>query len=115
MKVWELQDIDPLPNWNRGRTILIGDAAHAMTPMQGQGANMALEDADALRLLRPGMSRKDISSVLEQVDGVRRPRATRVLRDTRVQAKDITLEERIANLDYNCGYNGVFEALKAMK
>ncbi|GAB1203141.1 hypothetical protein APSETT445_001767 [Aspergillus pseudonomiae] len=115
VKVWELQDIDPLPNWNRGRTILIGDAAHAMTPMQGQGANMALEDADALRLLRPGMSRKDISAVLEQVDGVRRPRATRVLRDTRVQAKDITLEERIANLDYNCGYNGVFEALKAMK
>ncbi|KAI9933779.1 hypothetical protein ASPWEDRAFT_24088 [Aspergillus wentii DTO 134E9] len=112
VKVWELQDMDPLPNWNRGRAILIGDAAHAMTPMQGQGANMAMEDADAFRLLRPGTSHADIAAILEQVDGFRRPRATRVLQDTRVQAKDITMEERIANLDYNCGYNGVFETRK---
>lgn len=104
--------MDPLPNWNRGRAIVIGDAAHAMTPMQGQGANMAMEDADAFRLLRSGMSRTDIAAVLAQIESVRRPRASRVLRDTRAQAKDITMEERIANLDYNCGYNGVFEALK---
>ncbi|KAF4181098.1 hypothetical protein CNMCM8694_005577 [Aspergillus lentulus] len=106
VKVWELQDMDPLPNWNRGRAIVIGDAAHAMTPLQGQGANMAVEDADSLRLLRPGLSHVEIESVLEQVDKVRRPRASRVLEDTRVMAKDITMEERLANLDYNCGYNG---------
>ncbi|KAE8154943.1 hypothetical protein BDV25DRAFT_170304 [Aspergillus avenaceus] len=112
VKVWELQDMDPLPHWNKGRVILIGDAAHAMTPMQGQGANMAVEDADALRLLRPGLPREEVEGVLEQVDAIRRPRATRVLEDTRQQAKDITMEERIANLDYNCGYNGVFEAVR---
>ncbi|KAF5856555.1 hypothetical protein ETB97_007206 [Aspergillus alliaceus] len=112
VKVWELQDMDPLPTWHRGRAILIGDAAHAMTPMQGQGANMAVEDADSLRLLRPGLSHEQIEAVLQQVDGIRRPRAAKVLEDTRVMAKDITMEERIANLDYNCGYNGVFEALK---
>jgi salicylate hydroxylase len=107
--------MDPLPNWNRGRAIVIGDAAHAMTPLQGQGANMAVEDADGLRLLRPGLCHAEIESVLEQVDKVRRPRASRVLEDTRVMAKDITMEERLANLDYNCGYNGVFEALKEIQ
>lgn len=37
VKVWELQDLEPLSTWSRGWAILIGDAAHAMTPMQGQG------------------------------------------------------------------------------
>ncbi len=38
------------PIWGRGRVILLGDAAHAMTPNQGQGAAMAIEDAYALAL-----------------------------------------------------------------
>ncbi|WAO94657.1 FAD binding domain protein [Fusarium falciforme] len=67
VKVWDLQDMDPLPNWHRGRAIVIGDAAHAITPMQGQGANMAMEDADSLRLLLPGMDEDEIKSVLAKV------------------------------------------------
>lgn len=34
--------------WYRGRVVLIGDAAHAMTPHLGQGAGMAVEDAVVL-------------------------------------------------------------------
>lgn len=35
-----------LPNpWQKGRTIIIGDAAHATTPHLAQGAAMAIEDA----------------------------------------------------------------------
>jgi 2-polyprenyl-6-methoxyphenol hydroxylase-like FAD-dependent oxidoreductase len=34
--------------WHRGRTILIGDAAHATTAHMGMGAGMALEDAVVL-------------------------------------------------------------------
>ncbi|ODM21916.1 hypothetical protein SI65_02760 [Aspergillus cristatus] len=115
VKVWELQDLDPLPRWNKGRTILIGDAAHAMTPMQGQGSNMAVEDADSFRLLRPGLTREEVEGVLKQVDSIRRPRTARVLGDTRAMAKGISMDEMIANLDFNCGYNGVFEALKRME
>jgi 2-polyprenyl-6-methoxyphenol hydroxylase-like FAD-dependent oxidoreductase len=33
------------PPWHRGRTILIGDAAHTTTPQLAQGAAMAVEDA----------------------------------------------------------------------
>lgn len=37
-----------VPQWHRGRTLLIGDAAHATTAHLGMGAGMALEDAVVL-------------------------------------------------------------------
>jgi 2-polyprenyl-6-methoxyphenol hydroxylase-like FAD-dependent oxidoreductase len=35
----------PGTTWGGGRVVLIGDAAHAMAPMMGQGGCMAIEDA----------------------------------------------------------------------
>lgn len=34
-----------LDDWSRGRVLLVGDAAHAMSPNMAQGAAMAMEDA----------------------------------------------------------------------
>jgi salicylate hydroxylase len=45
---WPAVDFDPVRNWNRNRTVLIGDAAHASLPYLAQGAAMALEDACVL-------------------------------------------------------------------
>jgi 6-hydroxynicotinate 3-monooxygenase len=45
---WALVDRDPLPQWNAGRIVLLGDAAHPTMPHMGQGAAMALEDAAVL-------------------------------------------------------------------
>ncbi|MGC5005913.1 FAD-dependent monooxygenase [Streptomyces sp. DT203] len=40
--------IDPLPAFHRGRTVLVGDCAHAMAPTLGQGGNQAIEDGIVL-------------------------------------------------------------------
>jgi len=59
-----------LHRWSRGRTVLLGDAAHAMSPQLGQGVNMALMDALALRdALR---SEEDIDGAIHRYESDRR-------------------------------------------
>ncbi len=58
--------------WRSGRTLLIGDAAHAASPATGQGASMALEDAVVLaKSLRDA---PDTDSALALYETIRRPR-----------------------------------------
>ncbi|KUO06691.1 monooxygenase [Streptomyces caeruleatus] len=58
--------------WSSGRTLIIGDAAHAASPATGQGASMALEDAVVLaKSLRDA---PDTESALALYDRLRRPR-----------------------------------------
>lgn len=44
----DIYDIKPLNRFVFGRTVLLGDAAHATTPNMGQGAGQAIEDAITL-------------------------------------------------------------------
>ncbi len=43
-----LYDIDPVQQWSNQCITLLGDAAHSMLHNQGQGANMAIQDAGIL-------------------------------------------------------------------
>ena len=66
MGLWQLRDLDPLKTWCRGNMIIIGDAAHAMLPTQGQGASQAVEDAEALGAFFAGI--EDTSQTKEEVE-----------------------------------------------
>jgi 2-polyprenyl-6-methoxyphenol hydroxylase-like FAD-dependent oxidoreductase len=44
----DLFDRPPIASWTDGRAVLLGDAAHPMTPNLGQGACQAIEDAIVL-------------------------------------------------------------------
>jgi 2-polyprenyl-6-methoxyphenol hydroxylase-like FAD-dependent oxidoreductase len=50
----DLFDFRPIRRWHAGRVVLVGDAAHAMTPNLGQGGGQAIEDAYVLADLLGG-------------------------------------------------------------
>ena len=45
---YPIYDLSGVPRWSRGRVVAVGDAVHATSPSAGQGASLALEDAQAL-------------------------------------------------------------------
>jgi 2-polyprenyl-6-methoxyphenol hydroxylase-like FAD-dependent oxidoreductase len=72
----------PLRSFTRGRAVLVGDAAHAMTPNLGQGANQGFEDAATLyALLRES---PDIDRALARYDALRRPWTRSLARKSRL-------------------------------
>ena len=72
-------EIIGLDRWSRDRVVLIGDAAHAMNPVAGQGANMALEDAQLLAELLKNPS-LPVEPLFRHFEEVRKPRVTRAAR-----------------------------------
>ncbi|MFE0426408.1 FAD-dependent monooxygenase [Streptomyces sp. NPDC058953] len=70
--------IDPLPAFHRGRTVLIGDAAHAMAPTLAQGGNQAIEDA--VVLAHHCAPEGDQGAALAAYSADRLPRTTAVVR-----------------------------------
>jgi len=75
MSFWALVELPRLPRWSRGRVMLLGDAAHAPLPHQGQGAGLAIEDAYALGALLAKDGLKDYDSAFQAFEKLRRRRA----------------------------------------
>lgn len=74
-----IHDVPNLPKWSAGRTVLIGDAAHAVAPHSGQGASMALEDAQFLAMLLRDAPSDGLEKVFQQFEQKRRPRTDKVI------------------------------------
>jgi 2-polyprenyl-6-methoxyphenol hydroxylase-like FAD-dependent oxidoreductase len=73
-----LHDRDPSPSWTRGRLTLLGDAAHAMLPHLGQGANQSIEDGMALATILSNTNRETVPGALLAYERLRRERAASV-------------------------------------
>lgn len=65
-------DLPRLPFWSKDRILLIGDAAHAVTPTLGQGANMTFEDA--LELARQLAAHDSLDDAIQEYLALRVPR-----------------------------------------
>jgi 2-polyprenyl-6-methoxyphenol hydroxylase-like FAD-dependent oxidoreductase len=73
---WDTFDLPRVPVWRTGRTVLIGDAAHAMSPSSGQGASMAVEDAVTLGRC---LASAEVPEALAGYERRRRDRVERVV------------------------------------
>lgn len=74
-----IHDVPSIPSWSAGRTMLIGDAAHAVAPHSGQGASMALEDAMFLAKLLRESDGEALARVFAEFERQRRPRTDKVI------------------------------------
>ncbi len=73
-----IYDVPALPTWHVGRVMLLGDAAHAMSPAGGQGASLALEDAMMVgQRLAEG---RPADEVFGEVESLLRTRAERMVK-----------------------------------
>jgi salicylate hydroxylase len=76
-----LYELAPKGTWHRGHTVVIGDAAHALSPAAGRGATSAIEDAILLAThLRECVGR--VPEALESFTARRRPIAKAGYRPT---------------------------------
>jgi 2-polyprenyl-6-methoxyphenol hydroxylase-like FAD-dependent oxidoreductase len=74
---WNTYDLPRVPVWRSGRTVLVGDAAHAASPSSGQGASMAIEDAVTLGRCLAGQP--DVPVALADYERLRRDRVEKVV------------------------------------
>ena len=106
---WGLYDRRPLASWTSGRLVLLGDAAHAMLPHLGQGANQAIEDGVALSVFLEGRDRDEVPDILPQYEKFRRGRTDIIQAEARKTGlrydfKNMSLEQR----DREVANSGVF-------
>jgi 2-polyprenyl-6-methoxyphenol hydroxylase-like FAD-dependent oxidoreductase len=88
--------------WHRPGLLLLGDAAHPMSPLRAQGLNMALRDAVvAAALLAPALAggkaealRQALDAVLPRIEAARRPEVVAV---QALQAEEAARAELLRN------------------
>lgn len=89
----DMFDRAPVGLWSRGRVTLAGDAAHPMSPNQGQGACQALEDGVAL-----GESVERTSNLTEAFqlyESRRVPRANREVKMSRQGTRAVQIDNPV--------------------
>ncbi|MDP2333251.1 MAG: FAD-dependent monooxygenase [Reyranella sp.] len=96
-----LVDREPLERWGDGRTALLGDAAHPMTPYMAQGAAMAIEDAAVLSRCLESVDRDGVAAALERYEATRRARTARI----QLTSRQNRWGNGVTETDWVYGYN----------
>lgn len=76
----DMYDLNPLKSFVYQRVVLLGDAAHAMTPNMGQGAGQAMEDAIVLANC---MQSYDFDLALERYNKLRVKHTKKIVKRSR--------------------------------
>ncbi|RDH27563.1 hypothetical protein BDQ94DRAFT_153760 [Aspergillus welwitschiae] len=78
-----MYDRDPISQWTKNRITLLGDAAHPMLPTEGQGANMAIQDAQTLGDCLSGATHDQFPAALQDYAELRIPITREIQRKSR--------------------------------
>jgi salicylate hydroxylase len=91
MHLWRPVDTDVLPHFHRGNLVLLGDAAHPLSPFTSQGVSSAIGDAVALAkfVTAPqALPESSIAEALAEFSAERRAQCTPYLAQGRALARD---------------------------
>ena len=104
---WALFDRAPLPKWQDGHVILLGDAAHPMLPSMAQGAVQSLEDGYHLARVLGAAVGPDIVAACARHYAQRIDRSSRV---QRVSAQNLQLFHKSSRLAQLMAYAPIWLA-----
>ena len=104
---WALFDRAPLPKWQDGHVVLLGDAAHPMLPSMAQGAVQSLEDAYHLARTLGAAEGPAIATACAQHYAERIARTSRV---QRVSAQNLQLFHKSGRLAQLMAYAPIWLA-----
>lgn len=90
---FSMYDRHPVPRWTNNRVTLLGDAAHPMLPSEGQGANLAIQDAVALAAHLREAGTDGIPAALQQYSDARAPIAADIQRMSREMSPFLRLQQ----------------------
>ena len=108
----DLNDLQPMRNWYKGKVCLIGDAGHATTPNMGQGGAQAIEDAYCLGRL---LERNPEANVFADFQKLRYKKAIGVVKQSRLLGKIAHLKVGRGLRDFVLGQVPASVAAKQMK
>jgi 6-hydroxynicotinate 3-monooxygenase len=73
---WAILEREPLEHWSQGRAVLLGDAAHPMTPYMAQGGATSIEDAAVLARCLADVGGEDIEGAFRRYEAHRKSRTS---------------------------------------
>lgn len=85
-----ISDIVEIEKWHKNKIVVLGDAAHAMNPLSGQGAGTAMEDGYLIANLIYKY-KSDYNSAFENFVKLRKVRTTMIARKARKSSKRTTI------------------------